>query len=125
MSRPRPVDLARLVLGIAAVAKPGLLLRLSAGDGPLERGSVRILGARYVVQSTAGLALDRPRVHQIDAAVDLIHASTMLALAVFVPSHRRLAIVSVVTATVFAVADLNDTRRSGPTTTRLKKGPTT
>lgn len=56
MSRPRPVDLARLVLGMAAVAKPDLLLRLSARDEPLERSTVRILGARHVVRSTVGLA---------------------------------------------------------------------
>lgn len=60
------------------MAKPELLLRLSARDGPRVRGTVRILRARYVVQSAAGLALDRPWVHDIDAAVDLIHASTML-----------------------------------------------
>ena len=112
MSTPRPVDVARLGLGAVAVARPDLLLRLAQGpDGRGERVTVRILGARYIVQSGAGLALGRPWVRDVDAAVDLVHAATMVALAGVAPPHRRLALLSAAAAVGFAVADLRERTR--------------
>lgn len=81
MSALRPVDLARLSLGVVALARPHVLVRLGAEDGQGVRTTIRILGARYVVQSAAGLAFGRPWVRDADATIDLIHAATMLALA--------------------------------------------
>jgi hypothetical protein len=107
VSKPHPVDVARLGLGAVAVVSPSLLLRLAQGpDGRDERVTVRILGARYLAQAAAGLVLDGPRVRDVDAAVDLIHATTMVALATVAPAHRRLALLSAVTASGLAAADL-------------------
>lgn len=136
MSPPRPVDLARLSLGAIAVTRPGLFLRMTEGaDGRGERVTVRILGARYLVQSSAGLALTqrwsqapgrpwarsrvefegwsggRPWVPEVDAAVDVVHAATMLALAAVAPTRRRLALLSAATAVGFAAADLREKMR--------------
>ena len=109
MSSPRPVDLARLSLGAAALGRPDLFLCLTHGhDGRGERVTVRILGARYIAQSGAGLGLGRPWVRDADAAIDLIHAATMLALAVVAPRHRRLAVLSAAAALGFAAADLRE-----------------
>ena len=117
MSTPRPVDVARLGLGAAAVGWPGLFLRLAKGRvGRGERVTVRILGARYVVQSGAGLTLTqpwgrpwaRPWIRDADAAIDLVHAATMVALATIAPTHRRLALLSAATAIGFAAADLRE-----------------
>jgi hypothetical protein len=129
MSAVRPVDLARLGLGAVALARPDLLLRLGGrhergGEGRAERVVVRVLGARYVLQSGAGLVItqqhDRPGIRAWvragDATVDLVHALTMLALAAVRPSHRRLALISAATATAFAAADATGSREGAPTT---------
>jgi hypothetical protein len=109
VSTPRAVDVARLSLGAAALGRPGLFLRLAHGhNGRTERATVRILGARYVAQSGAGLAWGRPWVREADAAVDLVHALTMVALAASAPTHRRLALLSAATAMGFAAADLRE-----------------
>jgi uncharacterized RDD family membrane protein YckC len=107
------VDVARLVLGGAAMARPGLFLYLARGRvGRGERATVRILGARYILQSGAGLTLTqpwgRPWVRDADAAIDFVHAATMVALAAIAPPHRRLALLSAGTAVGFAIADLRE-----------------
>jgi hypothetical protein len=103
----RPVDLARLALGTAALAGPGLFLRLGRSDDDgRARWTIRVLGGRYVVQSAAGLWLRRSPVRDADAVVDLLHAATMLGLAALVPEYRRLALLSAGAACGFAVADL-------------------
>jgi hypothetical protein len=124
MSTARPVDVARMGLGLLALTRPGLVLRLGTGPGGRgERVTVRVLGARYVLQSGSGLLLalpplgrrvrtwDHPWVRDVDAAVDLVHAGTMLALAAARPGHRRLALTSAAAATAFALADLQERLR--------------
>ena len=106
----RRVDLARLGLGVAALASPRALLP-SEADTRWSRVFTRILGARYVLQSTAGLVHRRPWVPQVDAGVDLVHAATMLGLAALSQSHRRVALTSAATAVFFAVADLAEDER--------------
>jgi len=104
MRRP---DAARLALGAAALAGPGLAVRITGSrDGVGMRRTVRVLGARYVLQSVGGRWLHRAWVPEADAAVDVIHALSMIGLAVLLPRHRRLALVSAAMATTFAVADL-------------------
>jgi hypothetical protein len=77
-------------------------------DGPATRRVVRILGLRYVGQALAGSAVRRHWVPVADAAVDLVHAASMVALATISPHHRRLAATSAATATLLATADLRD-----------------
>ena len=101
----RPVDLARLGLGILALARPQWLLRGTASrDGRWPRRVTRILGARYVVQSVAGSDRPRPVGAELDGAVDLVHAVTMVGFAAVFPDHRRLALTSGALALAFAVA---------------------
>jgi hypothetical protein len=95
------------VLGGLCLARPDLPLRLTGSPGGRgTRVGVRLLGARYVVQSVGGPWLHRRWVPEVDAAVDVIHAVSMLGLAAVAPGHRRVALVSAATATGFAVADL-------------------
>ena len=107
----RPVDVARFALGATGLLRPQWLLRGTASaDGTLPRRVTRILGARYVLQSAAGLALSRRWVPEVDAAIDLVHAVSTVGLARAFPDHRRLALVSGAVAVVFAVADLTEAR---------------
>jgi hypothetical protein len=89
------------------LARPWLPVRLSGSrDGVGVRRTVRVLGGRYVVQALGGRRLHRAWVPEADAAVDLVHAASMLGLARLAPRHRRLALLSAVLATAFAAADL-------------------
>ena len=91
----RPPDVARLALGLLALVRPGVPVGLTGSrDGVGVRRTVRILGVRYVVQSLGGRWLHQSWVPQADAAVDLVHAASMLRLARALPRHRRLALVS-------------------------------
>lgn len=109
MRSARPVDVARLILGAAALGQPDLVLRLAQGsNGRGERVTVRILGARYIGQSGAGIAFGRPWIWKADAAIELVHAATMVALAAIAPAHRRLALLSTAIALAFTAADLRE-----------------
>ena len=102
----RSTDVVRLGLGAGLLVAPGAaasLTRTEATGG--VRTVVRVLAARYLVQSFAGGRL-APRWHtDLDVAVDAIHAVTMVGLAAVSPAHRRLAATSAVVATVLALAD--------------------
>jgi hypothetical protein len=105
----RPPDVARLALGIGAVSRPGLPVRVSgATDGSGVRRVVQVLGARYVVQALGGQWLHRSWVPTADAAVDLVHAASMVGVARILPQHRRLALLSAAAAVAFAGADLTE-----------------
>jgi hypothetical protein len=108
------VDVARLVVGGTALLVPGRLLRATGStDGPGVRRVTRVLGARYLLQAGAGLALHRPWVAELDGAVDLVHAASMLPVAVALPAQRRLALTSAVVAVACAAADLRGRRDGG------------
>jgi hypothetical protein len=100
--------LARLALGLVATTRPCLLLPSRTDPTSAERVVVRILGARYLAQSAGGIVVRRPWVPRVDAAIDLTHAATMLALAAADRRHRRPALLSAGVATGFAVADLRE-----------------
>jgi hypothetical protein len=102
----RPTDLTRCVLGAGLLAVPDIATTLThVAPTPGVRVTVRVLAARYLVQSFLGGRL-APRWHtDLDVAVDAIHAATMAGLAAVSPEHRRLAAVSAAVATVLAVAD--------------------
>ena len=108
MRRPRPVDVARLGLGLVSLTRPDILLMKDRVDGTGVRRVVRVLGARYVAQSVGGYAVGRRWVPRTDATVDLIHAASMLGLSACLPRYRRLALLSATAATSFAVADLRE-----------------
>lgn len=104
------VTLARAGYGVALVAVPGLLIGLT-GQRPGGRacGVARVLGARHLVQAgiTAASQLkapDSPVVRGGGVAVDLVHASTMVALGVVDPRARRAALIDAAVETALAVA---------------------
>ena len=105
----RPVDVARLTLGALALSRPQWFIRATgADDGTWPRRVTRILGGRYVVQSAGGLLVHERWVPELDGAVDLVHALSMVGFAVAFPGHRRLSVTSGLAALVFAAADLTE-----------------
>lgn len=110
--RVRPADAARLALGGVLLAAPGTVA--AAADSPNSmtvRGTVRVLGARYLLQALAAPVVQRAWVRPVDTGVDLVHAASMLAFARAFPTHRRLAQLSAVTALVFAALDAAEATR--------------
>jgi hypothetical protein len=124
MRDARAVDALRLGLGLGILARPELPLRLCGGRAHQhERAAVRILGGRYVAQAVMGLAATRssqhpaisngrrPWVQEVDIAIEVLHAGTMLALTLASPRHRRLALLSAVTALGLSALDLQEVVR--------------
>ena len=112
MRRPRTADLARMTVGAALLARPELAVRLTRSpDGTGVRRTVRVLAARYLLQSGAGLAWHRPWVRAADTGVDVVHAVSMLGFARAFPRHRRLALTSAAAALVFAGLDVTEESR--------------
>ena len=105
-----PSPLRRLIL--SQEAAPGGAAVALWTDASLEavEGDPFTLDG-YVVQSAFGLAERRPWVPAADAAVDVVHAVSMLGLAAVSPRHRRVALVSAGCALAFATLDLTEEER--------------
>jgi hypothetical protein len=104
------VTLARAGYGVTLVAVPGLLIGLT-GQRPGRRDCAvaRVLGARHLLQAgvTAAAQLADPGDSVVlggGVAVDLVHASTMVALGVLDSHVRRAALIDVGVETALAVA---------------------
>ena len=93
--------------GAVLLVAPERMTRLACGGGPEPRTwVVRLLGGRLVAQH--GLLLARPerRLVLAGAAVDAVHALSMLAVAAAWRDHRRPASVSAATALASAAVGL-------------------
>ncbi len=65
--------------GLLLLARPGSVLDAAAPAFPRERRwVVRVLGARLLVQHATVLVAPDPRVVRLGAAVDLLHAASVL-----------------------------------------------
>lgn len=101
------MDLARLGLGALALGWPRTVLQASgSADRPWPRRLTRVLGARYLVQSAAGLAVADRRVLLADGAVELTHAASTVPIAMLVPDYRTLSLGSGALAVAFGTCDL-------------------
>ena len=77
----RAASAAGLAAGLALLTRPGQVVDRLAPAYPRDRlPIVRLLGARLVGQHAVVLAAPLPRVLRVAAAVDLLHAATMLPL---------------------------------------------
>jgi hypothetical protein len=123
------LTLARAGYGLALVCAPGMLIRLTAGpgaagaglSGPAEVGAqaravrsrartvARVLGARHLVQAAVTAAGQRadpgsPLALGGGAAVDLVHAASMLALGALDRRVRRTTFTDAALETALAAA---------------------
>jgi hypothetical protein len=92
-----------LTAGSALLIRPGTVTAAVAPTFPRERlWIVRVLGARLVVQHALVLAAPEPAVVRVAAAVDGLHAVSMLPVLAF-PRYRRFAVVTGALAAAYAV----------------------
>lgn len=92
MSR-RPLWAALVGWGVALVAAPRRVVRLIGGADP-PTAVVRVLGIRRLLQQLVIMVRPTPAVAVATAAVDGVHAASMLLAARMWPRHRRVALVS-------------------------------
>jgi hypothetical protein len=104
--------------GAALCAAPGALIGLAGGPpaSPQSRAVARVLGIRQLAQAAAyGVALaprirpqDRAALLSLGAVVDVLHATSMVGLAVADAPRRRLGLTDAAVAFAFAVSALAD-----------------
>jgi hypothetical protein len=107
--RPSTRALAALrgATNLALVARPDdVLSALSVPPPRPPRWLVRLLGARVVLQEVAVVTVPTRRLVLGGAAIDALHAASMVATAVAWPRYRRAAGISAAAATASAVLGL-------------------
>jgi hypothetical protein len=94
--------------GSALLAAPGLLLH-GVGDPAdrMARLAARVLGARHLGQA-ALFAATGARAARLGAAVDGLHAASMVLLGLAVPRHRRAAMASGAVAAALVALELEE-----------------
>lgn len=97
---------ARTVVGTLHLLFPGALASVLLGRelSPGERRVIRVLGVRQITQAVASGRVPSPAVVSIGTEVDLVHAASLIGLAIHDRSHRRIAIVGASIAGGFAFA---------------------
>lgn len=128
MTAPTPTSRGRRAATVLGSVRAGyglLLLLAPAAVGRLETGQsiddrtrrvARILGARHVAQAVvSGRAGGYPAL-ALGAVLDLLHASSMVALGVLDRRRRRTATLDALIAASFAVAGLLAARGSAAAT---------
>jgi hypothetical protein len=107
----RLIGVANVALGAVLLIRPQEIARAAAGGEPPGAFWVRLLGGRYLVQGWAQLTWPEATVLQITAAVDALHAASMLALAAGRADYRRPALISAAVATGSAAITSRAARR--------------
>ena len=99
----RTTAAAGVAAGLTLLTRPGPAVARLAPEYPADRlWVVRLLGVRLVGQHAAVLGSPRPPVLRAAAAVDLMHAATMLPL-VRSPSYGRAARISGAVAAAYGM----------------------
>lgn len=110
----RRLEVIRALYGATELLAPGALEGLLLGAAPDERArrTIRILGARHLLQAVVTARSGRT-LHRLGGGIDALHALSMAALAAFDPKRRRAATASAVIAVAFAARELRSpVRRS-------------
>ncbi len=98
----------RVCYGALLIAFPDRVARTidERQDDEGFRRIIRVLGAREVAQAVTCWPQPTSALLRVGAGVDVIHAASMLGLAAMSTRWRRPALVSALTAAIFAVWDL-------------------
>lgn len=97
--------MARLVVGTGCLVAPAGMDEVVGALDTRTLTIVRVLGGRLVLQAGLDVALGA-RTRRLDLAVELVHAASMVSVAVTRPAYRRPALVSAAVASGIAVLDV-------------------
>jgi hypothetical protein len=102
----------RCLIGTLLLARPDTVTALIAADEPQPPAwLVRVLGGRLLTQGLLEYARPHPFVVLAGAAVDSVHAASMIGAAMVWPAYRRTATASAAEATLSAVLGATLARR--------------
>ncbi|HEX4658889.1 MAG TPA: hypothetical protein VH307_15995 [Streptosporangiaceae bacterium] len=96
----------RASYGVALVTAPGAVIHRATGRSPARRTRqvARLLGARHLIQAAVSAFAPMPEVLAAGAAVDALHAGSMIMLAIADRGARRVALTDAVAEALFSVA---------------------
>jgi len=105
-AKGRALNMTRASYGVALVLAPGPAILLATGRLPGHRARrvARLLGARHLVQAALNAAVPFPAVFTAGAAVDAVHAASMLMLAAVDRSVHKAALTDALIEGLFAGA---------------------
>lgn len=107
----RSIGALNTLSGLALLARPERVVEtFTAGRGVPASEVVRALGGRLTAQGALLMGRPRHRVVALCAAVDLLHATSMYALAAADERYRRAALASAAVATVSGVLTASTAR---------------
>ena len=94
---------------MALVIDPGALIHLATGRSPGRRTRrvAQVLGARHLIQAALSALAPQPSVLALGAAVDTLHAASMLLLAIADRCVRRVALADALAEVLFAAVGLS------------------
>jgi hypothetical protein len=96
---------ATATIGAAALLRPRPVAQaVSGGRSAPDAAVVRLLGGRQLLQGIAVLIRPTPALIIGALAVDVLHATSMIAAALIRPGYRRAALTSAAVAAASAVA---------------------
>ena len=112
-ARHERLQLIRASYGVALVMAPGLVIYLATGRFPGRRGRrvAQLLGTRHLVQAAVTAFVPVPEVFVLGAAVDAVHAGSMVILGAADPAARHAALTDALAETVFAAMGRPDAAR--------------
>lgn len=107
----RSVGIAQLAVGLVTALLPRRVASLAAGDGAVPPDAVvRVLGARQVAQGAVCVVRPSRVVLSGAAAVDAIHATSLVPIIALSPRYRAVAAASAALALAAAAAELRASR---------------
>ncbi|MFI7070748.1 hypothetical protein COO58_13730 [Micromonospora sp. WMMA1996] len=99
----RAALIGRVAWGALLLVAPGALLRPVGPATPAALATLRVLGARHLVQAAVTVRRPAPGTFLAGAAVDAVHALSTLALAAVDRRQRHAALADTAVAAVWAV----------------------
>jgi hypothetical protein len=111
----RALQLTRASYGVALVMAPGLVNYLTTGRFPSRRARrvAQLLGSRHVAQVAVTAFVPLPEVFALGAAVDTVHAASMVLLAAANRAVRPAALTDALAESVLAAAGFSHGRGAG------------
>lgn len=113
LTAPVVLEAGRAAYGLVGLVAPGRLATLELGRAP-GRGATtvaRILGARHLAQGLAVLATGGADAHRVGAAVDALHAASMVPWSAAARTDRRYYVTSGVVAATLALLEWQAARQ--------------
>jgi hypothetical protein len=99
----------RVGYGVALLTAPGAVTYLATGRSPGRRTRrvAQVLGARHLIQAAVSAFAPLPGVFAAGAAVDALHAASMIMLATADRGVRRAALTDALAEALFVAAGLS------------------